>query len=56
MVSRDLLRSTVTNRIAFDQREVGFYIRTRDESLLPGDGFQTGNLTAHHFYLTDMNY
>ena len=56
MVSHDLPRSTITDQIAFDQRDLHWtpeFERMMDQPLLPGAGFQIGNLRYHHFYLTD---
>ena len=56
MVSHDLPRLTVTNQIAFDQRDLYStpeFERTMDRRLA-GAGFQIGNLRYQHFYLTDI--
>ena len=53
VVSRELLRWTVTDQIAFDQLDSKF--RTRDGPLLPStgllffSGFQIGNIGYHQF-------
>ena len=54
MVSHDLLRSTVTNQIEFDQRDSKSIANLeRDGSLSVGAGFKIGHVRTHHFHLTD---
>ena len=58
LVSYNLSRSTITNQIAFDQRDLHLISRIQkcNGPSLPGTGFQIGNLRYHHFYLTGLWY